>query len=217
MQQLSDPGSYLGQLGEQARSYLERRTCSSLVPCLIHGWLCSVGPGDVDIDITGSPCQDYSACGNRGPRFGIFFAWILTVRFLQPRILIHENVWNFPVGLLSEILADMYELYVIWVDCFQSGMTALSRQRCYVILYHRRKVQVLNNPSDLYIWLGQQVCVYNVANFPDDFFVASDEAIHEEMCAQAAKRGQFWVSEDLVRDNERRKNHIAQCRRGRKT
>ena len=155
--------------------------------------MCSIGSSDIDIDITGSPCQDYSPAGLRqgstGPRFPIFYAWIQSVRHLQPRVLVHENVLQFPVSLLSELLSDLYVIEVLHVECGHTGMLALSRERQYSILYHRNKVRIIARPAEIYVWLAQQICAYNVLLEPDNLFVASQTEIEAEIMQQAARHG----------------------------
>jgi len=150
-------------------------------------------PPDISLEVAGTPCQDYSPCGARlgacGPRFLVFWAWILRVRFLQPRVILHENVLQFPAGLLAAYLSDLYIIIPLMVDPADSGMAALCRQRSYTILYNKSKVEVLATPSLLYMYLAQHICSYNQVANPDDLFTASPEEVQEEILFQARRRG----------------------------
>lgn len=205
LQELVEPSTFLDTLPkEQAIQFLSDRRQTLCFPCRSHRLgprhfrRCEIGqpnndtPPDISLEVAGTPCQDYSPCGARlgsfGPRFLVFWAWILRVRFLQPRVILHENVIQFPAGLLTAYLSDLYIIIPLMVDPADSGMAALSRQRSYTILYHRSKVEVLATPQLLYMYLAQHLCWYNQVADPDDFFTASPDEVKEEILFQARRR-----------------------------
>jgi len=204
LQGLVDPSTFLATLSkEQAMQLLAANPQTLCFPCRSHGQgqtlCCEIGqpnddkPPDISLEVAGTPCQDHSPCGARqgacGPRFLVFWAWILRVRFLQPRVILHENVPQFPAGLLAAYLSDLYSIIPLMVDPADTGMAALSRQRTYTILYNKTKVEVLATPSLLYMYLAQQICSYNQVSNPDDLFTASPEEVQTEILFQARRRG----------------------------
>ena len=125
LQALDNPGQMLSSLPPQQVQVMLERPCSSTIPCLTHRNLCRVGRGDIDVDVTGTPCQDHSPCGNRlgchGPRHSIFKGYCQTMRHLQPRIIIHENVCQFPASFLADALSDIYVFFSDLCGCKSCG------------------------------------------------------------------------------------------------
>ena len=193
LQTLGDPGQMLSSLPQQQVEAMLERPCSPEIPCLTHRHLCRVSDGDIDVDITGSPCQDHSPCGNRlgcqGPRSSVFKAYCKTMRHLQPRIIIHENVCQFPASFLSDELSDIYALFPIYVDASHVGMSAISRQRSYVIGFHRKKTCMTTSPAAMYDLFITQINNWNTVDSPDEFFIATDEEVEEHVRLQAFCRG----------------------------
>ena len=234
LQGLVDPGAFLATLPrKQAMQFLSSSRQTLSFPCKSHRHFsrCEIGqpnednlpnndnPPDISLETAGTPCQDYSPCGARqgafGPRFLIFWAWILRVRFLQPRVILHENVLQFPAGLLTDYLSDLYIIIPLMVDPADSGMAALSRQRSYTILYHKTKVVVLATPNLLYMYLAQHLCWYNQVADPDDFFTASPDEVEEEILFQTRSRRGMPTFNEWGNPEEIRKVLLSQGEIGR--
>eukprot|EP00435_Cladocopium_sp_Y103_P057556 s726_g19.t2 len=121
------------------------------------------------------------------------------MRHLQPRIIVHENVCQFPSSLLTDELSDLYDFYPIYVDASHVGMPAISRQRSYVIGFHRLKTFVTIHPAAMYDFFVAAINSWNTVDCPDEFFVASDEEVEEEVRLQAINRGDplwQWTGND---------------------
>ena len=90
LQSHPNPSAIISSLDVQhAAECLQRMTVSDYAPCRFHNSMCYVG-GPLDLDCTGSPCQDYSAMGARGGMWGKHFpvlkAWLQWVLHRQPSV-----------------------------------------------------------------------------------------------------------------------------------
>ena len=92
LQNFPDPSAIISNMDvQQAAKYLNSLQVAKYVPCQMHNCICWMPSSDnVDVDVTGSPCQDYSMMGSRSGFFGkqypILHAWLLWVICVQPRI-----------------------------------------------------------------------------------------------------------------------------------
>ena len=66
----------------------------TLAPCYGHG--ISRQPQACDLDVTGTPCQDFAPNGHRlgvhGPQWSVCLAWISLMLLHQVPVIVHENV-----------------------------------------------------------------------------------------------------------------------------
>lgn len=119
--------------------------------CCGHGHYC-IAPA-CDLDVTGTPCQDWAPNGNRlgreGPQWKVFLAWVTVILAQQLPIVVHENVPQFDVNILFELLGHMYFICPLVIDCESLGFRLISRKRRYTIMYHKAKTQVLLDPASL--------------------------------------------------------------------
>ena len=126
--------------------------------CVGHGRHCWVPP--VDVDMTGTPCQEFSQQGLRegpqGKQMWVFLAWVAAVLASDAAVVIHENVPQFWVELLVQHLGVKYHIYSMLVDCNDFGFGLISRQRRYSILYHKLKTNVRHSPVAVYGMLRQK-------------------------------------------------------------
>ena len=78
--------------------------------CVRHGCRCKLA--STDLHEAGSPCTDASSFGLKrfmdGPAAPAFWTWVLLVRELQFRIILHENVPQFGDEVLRNLLGDLY-------------------------------------------------------------------------------------------------------------
>lgn len=190
--QFTDPGHVLRLLPRDvALTVLGSGRLSNTVPCLTHRAMCR--RPEVDVDVTGTPCQDYSSMGLQrgihGPQYFILVSWIRYLLHDQPPIVVHENVQLFPYDVLNSWTGHMYSLHIIEADCASSGMYALSRRRSYAVLYHKEKTILLCSPLATYHQITQAILQMKICDNIDDLFHATREEIEAELSPLAQQRG----------------------------
>jgi hypothetical protein len=125
--------------------------------CVGHGWRCCIPAAD--IDVTGTPCQDFSGCGHgqadQGPQMVIFLLWCHLMLARQIPILVHENVPEFWETLLHANLGHAYWIFSSVMDCADVGFHLISRRRRYTIMYHKDRCRLRYNPVTLYVHLTE--------------------------------------------------------------
>lgn len=186
-------------LAEQ-RKRLTVSAVSDRVACLKHRLWCKCRKYEPhapflsnDLEVTGTPCQDYSPMGSRngifGKQFIIFITWVKVCKHQRPKIIVHENVPQFPVTLLHEYFSDDYWIFCIETDAQDLGLYAMSRPRSYAIMYDKLQINVLRNPSELFAHLSQFVRAFSYCGNPNDLFVSNIDDLRMEMLPLALERG----------------------------
>ena len=204
LQQFADPSAALGLLPVAMRVHrLERMRIADAIPATMfaerretfgpHNAALGLTP---DVDVTGTPCQDWSPIGARlglfGPNWPIFRAWQLWCQSAEPKILVHENVPEFPVHVLFLFFAERYNIFLLEVDPVHTGCYALARRRSYCVMYHKDQTVVQRNPTDVFHWLSTHVQSMVSCLSPDDFFQASDDELQTAVQLLAPQRGIAW-------------------------
>ena len=111
--------------------------------CSKHGAWCPVPRADVDV--SGSPCQPWCSA-TRGRRRGrhpfahLILAWSAIMRRDRPPLAIHENVVGFRIGLLLQLLGDLYHIEQLNVEPTHAGFGFSRRRRRYFVLALRGRV-----------------------------------------------------------------------------
>lgn len=160
--------------------------------CCLHGQWCEVQP--CHMDVTGTPCQDFAPTGKRlgvhGPQWPVFLAWVAVILSQCPSIVVHENVPQFPAGLLQHFLGHAYLVYTLLVDCEAVGFRLISRKRRYTILYHRLKVAVMFDPAAVYSQMIKQLSpiLHATAWHISDCFLANTAELVTEISDLCAAR-----------------------------
>ena len=123
--------------------------------CYGHSKVCR--PATADLDVTGTPCQDFAPNGHRqgvsGPQWPTFIAWATLVMALDIAVIVHENVPQFDVQALISVFGQKYIIYSFLVDCSDVGFYLISRKRRFTIMYHKTKAIVQASP----VWLHSKV------------------------------------------------------------
>ena len=141
-------------------------TLREKAPCVLYPLqACSMPQSD--IDITGTPCKDYSRrgrqMGRQGPWAKVLLTWLKVHRTLETPVLMHENVSDFDGEVLDSCMSDMYDIITFDVVSPKDvGMTGLARPRRVHTLLHKLKVRVLHDPRSMLATLqdaAQQVQV----------------------------------------------------------
>ena len=93
--------------------------------CVKHGRKCTrsmvidesmmpQGSRAVNMCVAGSACVDYSAYGNHQQAAGKTALFLIVLLRLiledKPLLFLHENVLGFPLALLMDVLAELYEI-----------------------------------------------------------------------------------------------------------
>ena len=129
----------------------------TLAPCYGHGISCQ--PQACDLDVTGTPCQDFAPNGHRlgvhGPQWSVCLAWISLMLLHQVPVIVHENVPQFLVEAMALHMQHQYVIYTFLVDCASIGFRLISRKRRFTIMYHKTKTEVMCNPCWLYERLSE--------------------------------------------------------------
>ncbi len=152
--------------------------------CCVHKCFCPLPSaetllqGFLDVEVAGPPCPPWSRMGKRlgteDPRFLLHQVWVMTLRRRRPRIAIFENVDAYPVSMLVNNFADMYDIAYCKVDPRNFGI-AMSRSRVYAILLLRGAMKwTTTTPlQTLLAHLGAQPVMQGV-----DYFVDPDVLSH---------------------------------------
>ena len=123
--------------------------------CCVHGIRCE--PVRSDVDVTGTPCQDFAPNGNRmgvnGPQWPVFLAWVTLILLLELPVVVHENVPQFDIEVLTMLMQHKYLIFSFMVDCCSVGFGLISRKRRYTVMYHRVKTRLVCSP----VWLHGQL------------------------------------------------------------
>lgn len=169
--------------------------------CCGHGLWCPV-PWP-DIDVTGTPCQDWSGLGLKargwGPQMKVFLMWCAIILAKAVPIVVHENVPQFPVSLLEAYLGQAYHVFSFVGDCADMGFGHVSRKRRYTVMYHKLKTCIMCSPVDLYSHVvramaGKASTGWSIA----DCFLADAAEVCEEIMPLRQKKN---IHPDLAMAN----------------
>ena len=159
--------------------------------CCGHGVMCCLERPDVDI--TGTPCQDFSPVGHhRGPfgqQWPVFLAYCRVMLGLAVPILIHENVPQFWLELLEHFFGHAFCIFSLVMDCSEVGFALISRRRRYTIMYHKAHVLVTRNPHVVYDQLKQVMQSLQLSLQLSDCWLADIEEIMSEAMPLCQLRG----------------------------
>jgi len=143
------------------------------------------------LDISGTPCTDYSssgACaGIYGQTFPILATWCQLQIRLAVALIIHENVIGQDESVLRALLGDHFELFFFEVTPALLGFGCIERLRRYCIGRHLIRTVTRHNPHLVMRHLVEQLS--RVVTEPRDVFIAPLEEILEEAFLVAQRRG----------------------------
>ena len=116
--------------------------CVPYINCICHSQPCMLE--EVDIDLSGFPCVDYSPAGNQagvhGPTFPIILALLKWHRERKTKLVFLENVPEFPIEVVLSLMIDLYEIRHFYMQPADAGCEYLSRMRVFIILMLRGPV-----------------------------------------------------------------------------
>eukprot|EP00746_Dinoflagellata_sp_MGD_P070862 gnl/MRDRNA2_/MRDRNA2_28949_c0_seq1.p1 gnl/MRDRNA2_/MRDRNA2_28949_c0~~gnl/MRDRNA2_/MRDRNA2_28949_c0_seq1.p1 ORF type:complete len:478 (+),score=109.27 gnl/MRDRNA2_/MRDRNA2_28949_c0_seq1:84-1517(+) len=106
------------------------------------------------VDMSGSPCTDWSMIGIQkgaeGKTAPIFLTWMQIQRENDTPVIIHENVRRFPVDQLKKVFGDKYDIYSIDTCPADVGFGLLNRNRRYDVLLHKERTCLLADIPETY-------------------------------------------------------------------
>jgi len=179
---------------QQKAEFFRQVTPSRHVPCAqphhAGGGKCQ--PQRADMDITGTPCTDFSPTGlqlrEEGNTMIVFFAWVCSILFLLPLVVLHENVPRFPVELLKDFLGHRYGIRTFVVAAEDHGFELISRRRRYTILWLLSEVELQLDPSEVLDTIHTAFRSRWVARTePLDCAMASEAELAEEITPRCRK------------------------------
>ena len=190
--EVNDPMTRLGQLPFTSLvTFIMNCQLAPSAFCCGHGVMCHLDRPDVDV--TGTPCQDFSPVGNhRGPfgrQWPVFLAYCRVMIGLEVPILIHENVPQFWLALLEHFFGLSYFIFSLVMDCAEVGFSMISRRRRYTIMYHKGHVRVMHNPALVYEHLKLAMRSFSLSLLLCDCWLADMEEIMEETSSLCQLRG----------------------------
>lgn len=189
---LEDPALFSADYMQKYHA-VSRAVYKGSAPCLRHGGgaLRECCVPDVDLEVAGLPCTDFSSAGLRmaeqGPTILIHLAWARKMLFEQPALILHENVPLYPPELLQEHLGGVYHLYTFLVSPADAGFSLQSRRRRYTMLIHKTKTILTHDPYETYGTLRAVLGVTTTT--PANALLATSEDIAGEVQHLCAARG----------------------------
>jgi len=121
---------------EALRSFLDGNAdwlgSDAVCPDTGRVWTTDLG----DIHCGGNPCTDWSLIGKQqgclGPTMPVLITWALLIRRHKPLLLLQENVPQFPLALLLDLLHQEYKVDSLLLDPRRLGWP-VARARRYAI------------------------------------------------------------------------------------
>ncbi len=164
------------------------------VRCARHGW-CEVF-GHVDLDVSGTPCQDVSSANNNrlgveGPNNHVCLAWCRLNTLRRTKLLFHECVTGNPWEVTLQPNLPLHSLYPIVTQPSQFMHSWMRRLRQYVFGAEQSLATVnfdIHNALDRVIGRMSSCCT-----LASDGFVAPLAEINQEAAHLSAVRGLHFV------------------------
>lgn len=139
----------------------------------------------VDLDITGTPCTDYSlAHGQRmgilGKTFPVFLCWSQLIQRLEVPLWIHENVVQQPSELFRDVFdAEMYRIIHLEVSPDMVGFNLIARRRRYTVGINVKRAELIADPEEMLQFITGHLS--NVQTQPKDALLADLPEILQEV------------------------------------
>ena len=113
--------------------------CVPYIQCARHNDLCMLS--EVDIDVSGFPCIDYSPAGSQlglfGPTLPVLLALLHWHRQRRTKLVFLENVPEFPIAVVKFLMEDMYDVQHFYMKPADACCEYLSRMRIFIVLMLR--------------------------------------------------------------------------------
>lgn len=157
--------------------------------CYSHGQVCSVP--EAEVDVSGPPCTDFSPQGLRrgiqGPTMVAFICWArLVCASTRLRLVVFENVPEFPQWLLEFAFASQFWLHRLHGSPEDCGFGLARRDRVYVLMVHKRRAILAHCPHELHRVMVSRMA--HVQTLPWHALVAGPAEIQDEVLQLAVRR-----------------------------
>ena len=154
----------------------------------------------VGINISGSPCTDWTPQANRCGTFG--HTMLPTYVYLAHRIIfkdkfvVHENVPEADLRLIFAVLESLYVIftYVLDASCFGWPMV---RERCITVMILREAIQEVVSPFDGFVSNCQRKCCIGWW----DFLILTEDEFEVEEVAWAIEERRTAGAKALIQDD----------------
>ena len=160
--------------------------------CYKHQKQCPLAPPhgqQLSVHVAGFVCVDWSQMGDKG-WLGMsvlpFLQWLCERMTFQEDVVVGENVPQFDVETMTQMVADVYDVYKFDISPSMLG-EPVERKRLYLILLHKnkrqwRRVSVAENPHAAFLQLFHR----NIMMSPDKKFRAPQTLVKEYVNKLAA-------------------------------
>ncbi|CAE7244744.1 unnamed protein product, partial [Symbiodinium sp. CCMP2456] len=124
--------------------------------CYTHNGLCPLFGSSVaaDIEVAGLPCIDFSKAGKRlgpeGPHAKVFVAHAKRHVELATPVIVIENVWELSIPMIEKLYGNHYDIHPLYCKTDDTGHSAASRDRVYVVLVHQQRAVMTLDIKSLY-------------------------------------------------------------------
>ena len=158
--------------------------------CHKHQQMCQ--HDDIDVLIAGIPCIDFSKTGTRrqleGPTARVIATVFRELVELQPSIAVIENVEQFPMAIVGEVVGHMYDIVDLNICPADAGYRLMARKRLYLVLVHRGKCSITMNINTLFDIMAAHNR-HGDRSAPRHAILASSAEWHQELLEKLALRG----------------------------
>lgn len=140
---------------------------------------------NVDLDISGPPCQQWSRAnrarkGKHDARISVLLAWCCIVRTGRISVAILENTIGFDTSVLQDCLGDAYDMATLRVDPRHAGFAVTNRPRIYVVLVRKGRVRITHDMQQLYAEVSNIVSFNSIHNIFDVMLSSEAELVAVE-------------------------------------
>lgn len=157
--------------------------------CYRHGRMCGIR--DAEVNVSGPPCTDFSPQGLRrgiqGPTMVAFLCWArLVCASTQLRLVVFENVPEFPQWLLEFAFGHAFWLHRIAVSPSDCGLGLVRRDRVYVLMIPKQRAILTHCPHEMHDLMVASMA--HVQTVPGHALLAGPAEVWDEVAELSTRR-----------------------------
>ena len=128
----------------------------------------------------------------------VFLAWVAWIRKTTPKLVIHENVFGFDIGILKDVLGDLYDIDAIRCHPFHVGFNLIRRPRVYCVLYLKGAIRLVHDVKSMYARLvrsmssSQGNASWSLIATSAELLVAENNARHRRKLQPTSAPSEDW-------------------------